>query len=534
MKQMGCGFCSIIRDKAIKMDEKENSKVLLINPGYYADHDRYKRKTHKAVHRDPPPIGVLYIGTYLDRNGFDVEIIDTKIEDDYIDLISEKVKENDYLFVGFTVIIGGILKNAKTITKLIREIKPDLPIVWGGIIPSILPDECLIKYKPDFVVRFESEETCLELARALKNKTSIEDIRGISYLRDGKIIRNPVRMPKLNLDDYLIPKWELFGRYFNKRQVPYYFLIMSSRGCPFNCTFCYKHSIDEGLRVKIPPWRGRSAKHVIKEIEYIHNNTGSRVFTFGDDNFLINKQRAKEIFDYLREKKFYIEECIGHINCMDDEMAGYMGGIVQTFGFATESASPELQKQIDKKIDLESVPGKVKKLYEKGITCATSFIVGLPDETKDDLRKNVEMMLKLKSINPFMRGNIYLCFPLPKTKMCESLKKDYELPLDLSDLEEANENIALLTDADRKFRPWISEERYRFLIKYGILFNEVFKANNSKSDERIMEFLKDDEIKEMFKGIENINRPKTDYKPYVLDKVLNGEEVDLVNGLKDK
>jgi radical SAM superfamily enzyme YgiQ (UPF0313 family) len=516
------------------MDEKENNKILLINPGYYKEHYRYKQRTHKLVHREPPPVSLLYVGTYLHENGFDVEIIDTKIEDNYVELISKKIKENDFLFVGLNVIIGGILRNAKEITKLIREINPDLPIVWGGIIASILPGECLMKYKPDYIVRFEGEETCLELAKAIKNKSSTEHIRGISYIKDNKIVNNPVRMPRLNLDDYPIPKWELFGSYFNKKQVPYYFLIMSSKGCPFNCTFCYKHSIDEKIRSKIPPWRGRSAQHVIKEIDYIHKKTGTRVFTFGDDNFLINKERAKEIFDYLRKKKFYIEECTGHINLMDDEMAGYMEGIVQTFSFSTESASPRLQKYIDKKINIETVPDKVEKLYEKGIICTTSLIVGFPTETKEDLRKNVELLLKLKKINPFMKGNIYLCFPLPKTKMCELLKKDYKLPLDLSDLEEANENIALLTDVDRKFRPWISEERYRFLIKYGIFFNEVFKANNSKYDEKILDFMQDDEIKEMFKGIENINRPKTDYKPYVLDKVLNGEEVDLVNGLKDK
>ncbi|MDP7244722.1 MAG: hypothetical protein QF568_05230, partial [Flavobacteriales bacterium] len=94
--------------------------------------------------------------------------------------------------------------------------------------------------------------------------------------------------------------------------------------------------------------------------------------------------------------------------------------------------------------------------------------------------------------------------------------------------------ISLLSAADRKFRPWISDERFKFLLNYGILFNEIFKANNSKLDEGLMELLKDNEIKEMFRGIEDVNKPKTDYKPYVLDKVLNGEIIDLVNGLKNK
>jgi len=513
------------------------SKILLINPGHDKEHFKYKKKTFRLVHRDPPPVGILYVGTYLSEHGFEIDKNKKKIEGDYVELITKKIKENDYVFVGISVIIGKILKNAKEITDLIRQIDSTLPIVWGGKMASISPDECLKQYKPDYIVCFEGEETSLGLANALKNKSSVENIQGISYLKNGKVVKNPPRIPKKNLDDYPIPKWELFGNYFNKKQVPYYFLLMSSKGCPFNCSFCYKHSIDEKVRKKLPPWRARSAQHLIKEIEHIHEKTGSRVFTFGDDNFLVNKKRAIEIFSYLRKKEFYIEECIGHLNCVDDEIIEMMGGIVQTFIFSIETASPGLQKYINKEIDLKSIPGKVEKLYEKGIACTTSFIVGLPTETKKDLRKNVEMMLKLKQTNPFMRGNIYLYFPLPKTKLFDSVEKIYnvKIPTEISELEDANFWVKDTKDPiGKKFRPWIDNERFEFLVKYGIVFNDIFKVNNLKIANEVKELLKEGEIKEMFEGVENVNHPKTDYKPYVLDKVLNGEKIELINGLKGK
>ncbi|MDD5433719.1 MAG: radical SAM protein, partial [Candidatus Pacebacteria bacterium] len=481
-------------------------KILLINPGHYHDdeHEVYKKKTYRQVHRDAPPVSLLYIASYLDKHGFSVEIIDTHIEENYTALISQKIKSNDYVCVGMTVIIGKFLKNAREITELVRSINPDLPIIWGGIMASIEPEACLNEYKPDYIVRFEGEETFLELALALENQLSVENIKGISYIKQNKVVNNPPRIPKLILDDYPIPKWELFGKNFNKEQVPYYFLIMSSKGCPFNCKFCYKHSIDEYFRSTVPPWRFRTAPHVIAEIEYIHQKTGATVFTFGDDNFLVNKQRAIEIFDYFRKNNFYLEECIGHLNCLDDELIEAMAGIVQTFIFSVETASPRLQKYVDKRLDLASVPDKVQKLHNKGIVSNTSFIIGLPTETDEDLRDNIEMMFKIKQASPFARGDAYFFLPLPKTQLYDAVEDTYKvkLPKSISEWEEASTSIKRVDDPiGKKFRPWISNERFKFLVHYGIVFNEIFKTNNYKVDESLFQIISTSPgIKEMFRG----------------------------------
>lgn len=514
-------------------------KILLINPGHDSTHETYKHVTHRIIHRDPPPLALLYVGTYLLKNGYKVEIIDTHIDNNYIKSITERIQRNDYIFAGMTVIIGKFLKNAREITSLIRRINPNLPVVWGGIMPSIFPDACLLEYKPDYIVRFEGEETCLELARALTNNiNNAENIKGISYFKDGKIAHNPARLPKLNLDEYPVPRWELFGKYFNKEQIPYYYLIMSSKGCVYNCKFCYKHSIDLEFRGRIPDWRYRSAKHVIAEIDYIYQKTGTKVYTFGDDNFFVNKNRAIEILEYFRTKGFYIEECIGHLNCLDDDLIGAMGGIVQTFIFSLEAASKKLQVYLNKKFDLDSLCNKIKKLTTQGIVSSISFIVGFPDEREKDLRENIDLMLRLKEINPFVRGNVYFFLPLPKTQLFDEIEKsqNIKLPVEMSVLEDANFWVKSFTDSiGSKLRPWLNQDRFRFLVNYGAVFNDVFKANNLEPNDETRELLRDNpEIGDMFKGIESVKRPKTNYRTYLLDRVLSGETVDLINGLVGK
>jgi len=513
-------------------------KILLINPGYESNHELYKHKSLKTVHRDSPPVALLYLGSYLSENGYDIDIVDTHLEDDYVELIREKIKANNYIFVGITVFIGRFLKNAGEITRLINNVKISLPVVWGGIMPSIMPEACLREYRPDFIVRFEGEKICLELAKAIENKVGIADINGISYLKGDQIINNPASHPVQNLDDLPIPKWELFGQYFNNEQLPYYFQIMSSKGCPFNCKFCYKHSVDVAVRSEISPWRCRSAQHIIKEIEYIHQKTGARVFTFGDDNFLINKTRVLEILDYFRLQGFYIEECIGHINCLNDELINAMAGIVQTFIFSVETASSRLQKYIDKQVDLVSVPAKARKLYEKGIVSNISFIIGLPTEINEDLRANIDFMIKLKGIGPFIRGNSYFFLPLPKTRLYDVVEKlyDVKLPISMVDFEDANFWVKDIEDpVGKKFRPWLSDEQFQFLVHYGLVFNDVFKANNSKINETTRDILgSNHKIRKMFRGVESISHPKTDYRPYILDRLLRGAPINLVADLRDK
>lgn len=418
--------------------------TLLINPGHDGSH---AHKSHRKVHRDPPPMSVMYVAENLARQGKEVKILDTHIYHTWRDRISD-VDE-----VGISVIIGQNLANAAEITKWIRDNKPGIKITWGGVMPTIFPNEIKAEYAPDEVVT-------------------------------GR------------LDESIIPAWELLGKDFNREQVPYYHMVMTSSGCPFQCSFCYKHALPDGKVYRLKP-----AQAVIEEMEFMHYMTGTEVFTFGDDNFLTDKRRALVILDYMRKNEWYAEELIGHFNNLDSELIAAMGGVVQTFIGSVETASPRLQKLLNKRIRIEEVPGKLQELNANGIAANVPFIIGLPTETDEDLMENARFMAYVKALAPWVRAQVYLWYPLPQTKLTAFAEQEYgvDLHFRLRDYERANFWVDDKLDG-REFRPWITPERYEALYLWGMSFKETFHYPDGRG-------------------------------PYVLDRVLNDEKVNLKKDL---
>jgi hypothetical protein len=410
------------------------NRILLINPGhdethtpeYMAEHARYR-----PVHRDPPPMSVMTYGTWLQDQGNEVDILDTHIDTDWRPKLSEMLRR-DYAWVGLTVIIGRLQANAREITEAIRVEAPRLPVVWGGVMCSVMPDELREAYHPDMVVS--------------------------GGLRPDSIDR---------------VNWGLVGDRFNKQQDPYYHMIMTSTGCPYSCSFCYKHSISSDGRV-----RYRSVEAVTSEMDNIHAYTGGRVFAIGDDNFLTNKTRAKAILAHCRERGYYLEEAIGHIEGLSDDMIEAMRGVVHMFIFSIETVSPQLQDIINKQIHLDMVPWKLERLREAGILCNVSFMVGLPGEGQADIDANWAYMEDLRKAHPFIRGNCYLWFPLPKTRLTAYAQvfssKSFTFPV--QEYEKANFWVKDRSDlGGHRFRPHLTEKQYECLVDYGLAFNTAFK-----------------------------------------------------------
>jgi len=495
-------------------------KILLITPSYK------RLKTSNAVPRYNPPVGVLNLASFLLEKGYKCDIVDTALEE--IDW--DKIKKGDYFLVGITIFIGEFMKNAKEISAKMKEINSSLPICFGGVMASLFPERILKEYNVDFIARYEGEYTLFELAQFLEGKGSLKDIKGLSYKEGGIVVNNSPRFLENNLDNFPIPKWDLLGENCNQKQMPYYFRIMTSKGCPFSCSFCYHRSVDDEIKDKSPRWRCRTAGHVISEIEDIYRLTKTRVYSFGDDNFLVDKDRALKIFRYMKEHNFYVEQCIAHMNNLTDEVIGAMEGVVQTIIYAIESASPRLLKLVNKNLDLSKIPEVNKKLFDKGITTNHNFIVGLPTETDEDLRLNIEFMMRLKEVNPYVRCLTYLYFPLPFTSLNSYIENEMglTLPNTLKDYEDASLDSG--TEEGRKFRPWLNKERYDFLHSYCLVFDDVFQINNMGLSQRSLKLLNDDpKLKQMFRGIEKVSRPKVFYRPYILDRVLSNEKIILMD-----
>jgi anaerobic magnesium-protoporphyrin IX monomethyl ester cyclase len=499
-----------------------STRILLINPG---------SRTHtstRAVLRFDPPVALLNLASFLDVHGYEAEVVDTAVEE--IDW--DKVQRGEYILIGMTVLIGEFMKNVRSLTAKIRQLNPRTPVCLGGVMASLFPELLLKEYEADFVVRYEGEWTLLELLQHLEGKRPLSDIAGLSWRSGTETGHNAPRFLENDLDVFPVPRWELLGERCNHMQQPYYLRIMTSKGCPFQCSFCYRHGVEEAIRRQSPSWRYRSARHVMTEVESLHQSIGARVFTFGDDNFLVRKERALNIFQSLRAKGFFLEQCIAHINCLRPEIITAMGGLVQTVIYALESASPRLLKLLKKHLDLAQVPEVNRRLFEQGITTTHNFIIGLPGETDEDLRLNVDLMLKLKQINPFVRALTYLFLPLPFTPLFEHIEKvlGLSIPMTIRDLEEANFDSG--NEHAARYRPWLTPERVAFVRQYCHVFNDTFQENNQELSEQSLEILRaNPRMQTLFRGAEEVRRPKDGYRPYVLDRVLRGETIDLVNDL---
>ena len=451
--------------------------VLLINPGHDS---RVQHVSHRVIHRDPPPVGLLYIGSYLKAHGVDVHILDTHIVTDWRKYLWEYIKQDRPTWIGLSVIIGQPMRNAAEITKFVRGVAPGIPIVWGGVMPTCMPGQIEATYAPDALVAGYGYREALELATSHGLPLNVRPVSNGSHGSCQSVV----------------PNWSLLGSAFNREQIPYYHMVMTSLGCPYRCTFCYNQSIGR------KGWSMRDIHDVTDELEAMHALCGTTVFTFGDDNFLGDKERAMRILLEVYAREWYLEEVIGHINALDDALIMAMEGTVQTFIFSIESAVPRLQKMLRKRVKLHEVPDKVGKLAQAGIVSNCSFIIGLPDENDSDLEANWDYMERLREVTPWVRGQVYFWFPLPKTELTYYAEKLYGINLHfpIKDYEDANFWCNAEDDRALYFRPWLTEARYMRLIEWARAFKERFAFPEG-------------------------------YKPYVLDRVLRGETINLQEDL---
>ena len=266
-------------------------KVLLVNPQKHS-WANYESNTYNF------PIGLLFLAEELKTFGIEVS---------YLDLNRQKISDieyHDYLFVGITMLTGDMIKVGLEVAKKIKDYQEDIPIVIGGVHPTLLPAQSLQHKLVDFVVIGEGENVIKELALALfhNNREAFKTMKGLAYKEKGEIFVNSERAPLVEMDflpmnlDYEktieIPHSEM-------RSMP----VHTSRGCPFRCGFCYNVEVNKrNYRVKSP-------ERVVDEILYIKSifpNFDNINFQT-EDEFFIYPKRVKKILELLAEKNIKVD-----------------------------------------------------------------------------------------------------------------------------------------------------------------------------------------------------------------------------------
>ncbi len=372
------------------------------------------------------PLGLGYIAAFLRENGHSVKIIERRFfyKADYWD---DKVMESvNYLtrlaikdfmpdLVGVTASTPLIMDALRTI-KIAKEVNPNIITIVGGCHPTAYP-EFTLKQSPelDIVCRGEGEITTLEIA----NGVSWDEIDGITYRRDGRIVSNPKRKFISELDSLPYPARDLFDTRFyfsNNRSVMRGVFMKSvtlytARGCPFECTFCQSPQLSKAGEGKY--FRIHSPEYIIREIEHLVETYGIEGVFFLDDMFSINKARALSISRKLiqsglnRRIKYIVQT---RVDAVDDELMQALrdSGCFQLI-FGCETGSNETLKRMNKKSNVDKNLDAIRLSQKYRINCTVNIMVGTPGETEGDI---IETIKFLKKAHP-SRIEIAKFIPLP-------------------------------------------------------------------------------------------------------------------------
>lgn len=420
------------------------------------------------------PACLLMVASPLAASGVDVKIIDERVEENWRGILLDELKKNP-LIVGFTSLTGRQLLYAMEASKLVKEAS-SAKVVWGGIHASLLPEQTLENDFIDAVVVGEGEETFKEFYGRLKDGRGYEDVLGLAYKKDGKIIINSPR-PFINLDSlpelpyHLVPMEKYISNVsFASGKSARNIFFFTSRGCPHRCGFCY----NEGFNKR--RWRGMSAERTFQEIKKLHDVYNVTAFDIEDDEFFTDLARVKKFCELVIQNDLKIEiftSCrLNYLDRMDDEylaMIKKAGFIILSFG--VETGSERMLQFVDKDITIDQVLRGVARLHKAGIGSKYYFMVGFPTETIADMCATTDLMHKMKKISPGIRLPAWRVYaPYAGTALYAlSIERGFIPPASTAEWARFEYNIVNT--------PWITARMRRIIdnVAYLLKFLEVDK-----------------------------------------------------------
>ncbi|MCF7917111.1 MAG: B12-binding domain-containing radical SAM protein [Candidatus Omnitrophica bacterium] len=377
--------------------------ILLIYPSY-----TYPKKS--------PPIGLAYVAAALERAGFSVKIIDMAVLSMDCGSLQGFIGKHKPKVVGISFMTNQY-KEALNVSKVVKDVDPNISVIVGGPHASALPEETLAENSIDIVVQGEGEETIVEVMDKLMNnkKSELNKVTGIFYKYRGDIQSSGSRILIPDLDLVPFPAWHLLP--LNSYSVPStggnrserVFAIISSRGCPSNCIFCDSHTIF-GKK-----FRGRSAENIFSELVYLKDNFGAAQFDFVDDTITVNKDRIHELCALILESNYKFKwMCNARVNTVNSETLKIMkkAGCVRV-EFGVESGDDQVLKKLRKSITVKQIKHAHNIAREAGLSIGSFVMVGNMGEDFNSVMKTKKFLEKLETDDIY----ISIATPFPGTEL---------------------------------------------------------------------------------------------------------------------
>ncbi|HHQ45188.1 MAG TPA: radical SAM protein [Candidatus Altiarchaeales archaeon] len=373
-----------------------------------------------------PPLSLAVSAAMLEEDGLDVRIVDAHALDLTPSEAVAQVGEADMLFITTSSLDKWQCPhfNLKFIEDFVREFRQNSKamIIVEGIHGTVEPMWVFEHIAPDYLIRAEPEE----VVRKICNGTKPETTKGVSYLKDGKLVENPLPTPP-DLDKFPMPAFHLLPmeKYYYEVMGGKFTLLEGARGCPFKCIFC--------LQKMYYGYRTKSAENLLREIDYAVTEFGVKNIYFIDLEFTVNRKLAETVCNHLIEKKYKLRWCCQtRADSVDEKLLALMKRAgCALIHYGVETGSPEIMKLINKNITLEKIYSGVKMTHKAGIETACFFMFGFPGETEDQMRKTVEFALKL---NPTY-ASFHSAAPYPGTKLGDMAGGGFKTHLPEHDFE---------------------------------------------------------------------------------------------------
>ena len=373
----------------------DKQKVYLLYPPI-SKKERYSSEIGNAGGQQIP-LGVYYLASFLRENNFNVKVTDAELlKYDASRMILEiRNFKPKYLGISSTTVA---FHRAVEVASAIKKEFSDIIIIIGGPHVTANPELVLSFNEFDFGVLHEGEYTLLELLDVLNEGRSPETVKGIVYRCNGnKIMITPQRQYISDLDSLPFPAFDLIDDISlytpppsNYKTLPV-INVITSRGCPNQCTFCDNNIFGR-------KYRQRSPENIVSEIKYLREKYGVREIAFVDDTFLIDKKRIYSLFNLLEKEKIsFYWTCMSRINNTDYDFLQFLKAKgCWHISFGIESGDENVLKVIKKNISIEKAKEVITWCRKLKIKTKGFFIIGHPTETIETIKKTIKLACSLK------------------------------------------------------------------------------------------------------------------------------------------
>ena len=422
-----------------------------------------------------PPLGLLYLASNVDRNKYQVKVIDSIALKLSIKECIDYIKEFKPDILGMTVLSDSVY-SAKTIAEGVKALFPNIKIVFGGPHTNIYPYETMRFEAVDFCLQYFAEVSFPILLRAIENNSGYSDVPGLFYKHKQQIYKSVVASnANIGMDSLRIPDRRLLdsSKYFTVVDNKIIATAITSRGCPFQCTFC---------DVFQKKYLYRSPENVIEEIKDIVK-LGIKSIHFFDDNFNLLTDRVVRFCELLLKEKLGIEWSFrGRVMPIDDKIARLLHASgCSRVQLGIESADENTLKIIKKQIDLEQVKETINIYKRNKISTLGYFIVGFPHESYEDCVKSARNAMRL--------GFDYVQFsvltPYPNTEIYRQLLKEGREDHWLEFARDPKDNYILphlhSTISKSKIERLVNYTYKKFYFSPQFIFKELFRTRRIRA-----------------------------------------------------